>query len=230
MGAECCFEIFNEFRLLCCLNFMGQECAGIVRESSRCWQHFYAVFTSTETIFFPLPLRFQTQSELQQGSDWLNCNQKHFLMLYAITINCIYINDKVASIFLCNLGSDSELERHFGPAFSGPKFFTGSLICTSSKFCLVHLVTLSAMPPLDNYITMYISIEKPWQALDITMVGVYHVQMWKWIAMIFLCDIFSGARGMLKSLCNHRQLQLPNGKKWQIVGGRCWEKIVIHGH
>ena len=30
MGAKCYFEIFNEFRLLCCLNFMGQECAGIV--------------------------------------------------------------------------------------------------------------------------------------------------------------------------------------------------------
>ena len=41
-------EIFNEFRLLCCLNFMP--------ESSRCWQHFYAVFTSTETIFCPTSL------------------------------------------------------------------------------------------------------------------------------------------------------------------------------
>ena len=34
MGAKCCFEIFNEFRLLCCLHFMGQEshqeCDGIV--------------------------------------------------------------------------------------------------------------------------------------------------------------------------------------------------------
>ena len=39
-----------------------------------------------------------------------------------------------------------------------------------------------------------------------------------------LCDIFSGARGMLKSLRNHRQSQRPNGKKWRIVGGRCWEK------
>ena len=42
-GSKCCFEIFNEFRLLCCLNFMGQECAGIAPESSRFWQHFYAV-------------------------------------------------------------------------------------------------------------------------------------------------------------------------------------------
>ena len=55
-GSKCCFEIFNEFRLLCCLNFMGQECAGIAPESSRFWQHFYAVFTSTETIFCPTSL------------------------------------------------------------------------------------------------------------------------------------------------------------------------------
>ena len=48
--------------------------------------------------------------------------------------------------------------------------------------------------------------------------------------IIFLCDIFSGARGMLKSLRNHRQSQRPNGKTWRIVGGRCWEKIVFHGH
>ena len=57
MRAKCCFEIFDEFRPLCCLNFMGQECAGIVPESSRCWQqHFYAVFTSPETIFRPTSL------------------------------------------------------------------------------------------------------------------------------------------------------------------------------
>ena len=30
MGTKCCFEIFNEFRLLCCKNFMGQKCASIV--------------------------------------------------------------------------------------------------------------------------------------------------------------------------------------------------------
>ena len=35
------------------------------------------------------------------------------------------------------------------------------------------------------------------------MIGLYYVQMWKQIVMIFLCDIFSGARGMLKSLRNH---------------------------
>ena len=36
---------------------------------------------------------------------------------------------------------------------------------------------------------------------------------------------------MLKSLRNHRQSQpesqRPNGKKWRIVGGRCWEKIAF---
>ena len=95
--------------------------------------------------------------------------------------------------------------------------------------CTSHRVTMSAMPPVDNYITIYIFIEKPWQALDITMVGVYHIETWKWIVKIFLCDI-SGARGMLKSLRNHRQSQGPNGKKWRIVGGQAEKKIVFHGH
>ena len=57
--------------------------------------------------FAPLPWWFLTQPELQQGSDRLNCNQKHVLMLYAIKINCIYINEQVVSIFLFNSRSDS---------------------------------------------------------------------------------------------------------------------------
>ena len=113
--------------------------------------------------FVPLPWRFLTQPELQQGSDRLNCNQKRFLMWYAIKINCdIYINEQVASIFSCNLRSDSELERHLGPAFSvtparltlflAARNFqptarnfqpvarnTDPLICTSSKFWLLYL-------------------------------------------------------------------------------------------
>ena len=143
-----------------------------VPESSRCWQHFYAVFLHLlRRYFVPLPWRFLTQPELQQGSDRINCNQKLFLMWYAIKINCIYINEQVASIFSCNLRSDSgagatfrpSIFRHsrqansvfggpkfpaWGPKFpaggpkfpaGGPKFCTGLLICTSSKFLLVHL-------------------------------------------------------------------------------------------
>ena len=34
--------------------------------------------------FVPLPWRFLAQPELQQGSDRLNCNQKHVLMWHAI--------------------------------------------------------------------------------------------------------------------------------------------------
>ena len=145
MGAKCCFEIFNEFRLLCCLNFMGQECAGIVP--------MLATFLCSVYIYW----------------DDILSHFPEFSMLHAIKINCIYINEQVASIFSCNLRSDSELGRHFGPAFSvtparrtlflaawnfepaarnfvlggpkfradGPKFCTGSLICTNSKFCLV---------------------------------------------------------------------------------------------
>ena len=115
--------------------------------------------------FVPLPWRFLTQPELQQGSGWLNCNQKHFLMWYAMKINCIYINEQVASIFSCNLHSDSELERYLGPAFSvtparrtlfwrpeiasldpkfragGPKFRTGGPnFCTSSLICTSYKI------------------------------------------------------------------------------------------
>ena len=188
MGAKCCFQIFNEFILLCCLNFMGQECAGIVPMLATflCSVYIYWRY------FIPLPWRFLMQPELQQGSDRLNCNQKHFLMLHAIKINCIYINEWVASIFSCNLRSDTfrpSIFRHSCQAnsvFGGPKFCTGSLMYQLKFFsCTSHLVTMSAMPPVDNNITIYNFIEKPWQALDITMIGVYHVQMWKWMVMIF---------------------------------------------
>ena len=86
---------------------------------------------------------------------------------------------------------------------------------------------MSAMPPEDKYIF----IEKPWQALDIKMVGIYHVQMWKWIVMIFLCDMFSGARGMLQSHCaitgNH---SAPTGRNGGLMGADAEKKIVFHGH
>ena len=78
MGAKCCFEIFNEFRLLCCLNFMGQECAGIVPESSRGWQHFMQCLHQLRRYFVPLPWRFLTQPEIQQGSDRLNIIRNTF--------------------------------------------------------------------------------------------------------------------------------------------------------
>ena len=68
--------------------------------------------------FVPLPWRFLTQPELQQGSDRLNCNQKHFFSVACYKINCIFINEQVASIFSCNLRSDSELERHFAQHFT----------------------------------------------------------------------------------------------------------------
>ena len=191
--------------------------------------------------FVPLPWRFLTQPELQQGSDRLNCNQKHFLMLYAIKINCIYINEQVASIFSCNLRSDSELERHFGPAFSvtparrilffgslkfrasGPKFCTGSLICTSSKFLFVHLVTMSAMPPVDNYITLCIFYWK-----TVTGPRYYNGRGISRPNVEMNCnDIFM--RQIFWSTWNAKviaQSQRPNGKKWRIVGGRCWDKKI----
>ena len=56
-----------------------------------------------DDILSHFPEWFLTQPELQQGSDRLNCNQKHVLMWYAIKINCIYINEQVASIFSCSI-------------------------------------------------------------------------------------------------------------------------------
>ena len=70
---------------------------------------------------------------------------------------------------------------------------------------------------VDYYITIFF-IEKPWQALNIAMLRLYYVQMWKWIVMIFLCDIFSGAGGMLKWLRNHRQSQQPTGRNGGLPG------------
>ena len=108
--------------------------------------------------FVPLPWRFLTQPELQQGSDRLNCSQKHILMC----------------IFSCS----SELEWHFGPAFSvtparrslflaarnfepATRNFESAVrnfeplarnFVSAQNFDLSNLVTMSAMPPVDNYI------------------------------------------------------------------------------
>ena len=47
---------------------------------------------------------------LQQGSDQLNCNSKHLLMLYEylIKLYCVYINEQRVGIFWCNLRFESE--------------------------------------------------------------------------------------------------------------------------
>ena len=107
--------------------------------------------------FFPLPWRFLTQPELQQGSDRLNCNQKHFLMLHAPKLiayihqrtSCEHISVWFALRFGAGATFRPSIFRHShqansvfgGPKFRaiGPKICTGSLICTSSKFWLVHL-------------------------------------------------------------------------------------------
>ena len=118
--------------------------------------------------------------------------------------------------------------RHRGEsATKTVKFFVAHtvnyVICNNHT--RIDWVLLNFTPVIQqNYHQPGRKFKKLWQALDITMVGVYHVQMWKRIVMIFLCDIFSGPRRMLKSLRNHRQPQRLNGKKWRIVGGRCWEK------
>ena len=102
--------------------------------------------------FVPLPWRFLTQPELQQGSDLLNSNQKHFLMWYAIKKLIVYTSmNKLRAYFgvICAPIRPSIFlhSRQANSVFGGlklraggPKFCTGSLICTSSKFWLVHLV------------------------------------------------------------------------------------------
>ena len=75
---------------------------------------------------------------------------------------------------------------------------------------------------------LYFCIERLRQALNIAMIGLYYVQMWKWIVMIFLCDIFSGARRMLESLHNHRQSQQPTGRNGGLLGADAEKKIVFH--
>ena len=123
--------------------------------------------------FLLLHMLLQTR-ELHNRRPWVL-----LLMLHAIKINCIYINEQVASIVSCNLRYNSELERHLGPAFSVTPA-RRTLFLAARNFepaarilyrlinmyqlkilsCTSHLVTMSAMPPVYNYITIYIFIEK----------------------------------------------------------------------
>ena len=49
--------------------------------------------------FVPLPWRFLMQPELQQGSDRLYCNQKHFLVLHAIKLTVYTSMNKLRAYF-----------------------------------------------------------------------------------------------------------------------------------
>ena len=147
---------------MCCLILWARNVPESPRNRPDVGNIFMQCLHLLRRYFVPLPWRFLTQPELQQGSDRLKCNQKHFLVLHAIKL-----------IVYTSMRSDSELEhwatfrpsiyRHShqansvfggrkfragGPKFragapkfraSGPKFCTSSLICTSSKFWLVHL-------------------------------------------------------------------------------------------
>ena len=69
--------------------------------------------------------------------------------------------------------------RNFVPAHYVP----------AQNFYLSIWVTMSAMPPADNYISIFL-LKKTWQTLDIKMVVVYQIQMWNWIVMIFYATYF----------------------------------------
>ena len=123
--------------------------------------------------FVPLPWRFLTQPELQQRSDQLNCNQKHFLMLYAIKNNCISSMNKLRAYFrvICApIRSWSDISaQHFPSLPPGELCFWRREISSRRPEILYrlinvpaqnfvsssHLVTMSAMPPVDNYINIY---------------------------------------------------------------------------
>ena len=87
---------------------------------------------------------------------------------------------------------------------------------------------MSAMPPVDNYITIYIYfIEKPWQALDITMVSRPNVEIN--CNDIFMRHFWStwNAKVIAQSQCNH---SATTGRNGGLLGADAEKKIVFHGH
>ena len=110
----------------------------------------------------PLPWRFLTQPELQQGSDRLNCSQKHVLMCI---FSCSSVRFGAGVTFRPSIFRHSRQAKSvFGgqkfragdPKFwvGGPKFrAVGAKFCISSKFWLVQLGDdVRDASPVDNYI------------------------------------------------------------------------------
>ena len=65
---------------------------------NKSYKKFCAMFTSRTTIYRSPPWQFLAPLDLplQQGSDQLNCDSKHLLMLYEyiIKLHCVYINEQ----------------------------------------------------------------------------------------------------------------------------------------
>ena len=114
--------------------------------------------------FVPLPWRFLTQPELQQGSDRLNCNQKHFLMLFNVYTSMNKLRAYVR-VICAPIRSWSDISaQHFPSLPPGELCFwrpeissrrPGILYRLINMYqlkilsCTSYLVRMSAMPPAD---------------------------------------------------------------------------------
>ena len=80
------------------------------RSTTKVTKHFVQCLHLARRFIVSPPWQFLAPPDLplQQGSDQLNCNSKHLLMLYEyfIKLYCVYINEQRESIFWCNLRFD----------------------------------------------------------------------------------------------------------------------------
>ena len=80
------------------------------RSTTKVTKHFVQCLHLARRFIVSPPWQFLAPPDLplQQGSDQLNCNSKHLLMLYeyVIKLYCAYINEQGESIFWCNLRFD----------------------------------------------------------------------------------------------------------------------------
>ena len=104
--------------------------------------------------FVPLPWRFLAQPELQQGSDRLNCNQKHFLVLHAIKLIVYTSMNKLRAYFRVICAPIRSWSQHFPSLPPGELcFWRPEISCRRPEISSQRpeiWVTMSAMPPVDN--------------------------------------------------------------------------------
>ena len=101
--------------------------------------------------FVPLPWRFLAQPELQQGSDRLNCKQKHFLVLHAIKLIVYTSMNKLRAYFrvICALiRSWSDISgQHFPSLPPGELGFWRPEISSRRPEILYQLINRSVTDP-----------------------------------------------------------------------------------
>ena len=101
--------------------------------------------------FVPLPWRFLAQPELQQGSDRLNCKQKHFLVLHAIKLIVYTSMNKLRAYFrvICApIRSWSDISaQHFPSLPPGELGFWRPEISSRRPEILYQLINRSVTDP-----------------------------------------------------------------------------------